>query len=91
LWAGSETYIEESVYNQLHTSDFSTQVLSPEAMRLLVLRVRDLGWRDLGHPGRVLDVPEESGSRSHCRTKELRKGMAGAFPSDAPDAESAIA
>ena len=41
LWAGSETYIGESVYNELHSSDFSKQVLSPEAMRLLVLRARD--------------------------------------------------
>jgi len=41
LWAGSEMYIGESVYNELHSSDFSKQVLSPEAMRLLVLRVRD--------------------------------------------------
>ena len=83
LWAGSETYIEESVYNELHSSDFSKQVLSPEAMRLLVLRVRDPGWRDLGHPGRVLDVLEESGSRPRWWTKELRKGMAAALASDA--------
>jgi mannose-1-phosphate guanylyltransferase len=88
LWTGSETYIEETVYNKLLFSDFSKQVLSPEAMRLLVLRVRDLGWSDLGHPGRVLDVLEESGSKPCWWTKELSKGMAVALP---PDAKSAIA
>jgi mannose-1-phosphate guanylyltransferase len=88
LWTGSEMYIEESVYNKLFCSDFSKEVLSPEAPRLLVLRVRDLGWRDLGHPGRVLDVLEESGSRPRWLTKELRKGMAAALT---PEAKSAIA
>jgi mannose-1-phosphate guanylyltransferase len=83
LWTGSETYIEESVYNRLLPSDFSKQVLSPEAMRLLVLRVSHLGWRDLGHPGRVLDVLEESDSKPRWWTKELRKGMADALPLDA--------
>jgi hypothetical protein len=34
------------------SSDFSKQVLSVGAARLLVLRVRDLGWSDLGHPER---------------------------------------
>ena len=60
LWTGSETHIGESVYNQLPCSDFSRQVLSVEIARLLVLRVRNLGWSDLGHPGRVLAVVEDS-------------------------------
>jgi mannose-1-phosphate guanylyltransferase len=61
LWTGSETHIEESAYNQVPSSDFSRRVLSVEIARLLVLRVRNLGWSDLGHPGRVLAVLEESG------------------------------
>jgi hypothetical protein len=60
LWTGSETHIEESAYNKLRSSDFSKHVLlSRETMRLRHLRVRDPGWRDLGHLGRVLDVLEE--------------------------------
>jgi mannose-1-phosphate guanylyltransferase len=79
---GSETYIEESVYDQILSTDFSRQVLSRETARLLVLRVRDLGWSDLGHPGRVLAILEESGSKPRSWTKELRKGMAVAEPSE---------
>jgi mannose-1-phosphate guanylyltransferase len=78
LWTGFETCIEESVYSQLPSTDFSKQVLAPQASRLLVLRVRDLGWSDLGHPGRVLAVLDKKRSRPHWWTKELRKGMAAA-------------
>jgi mannose-1-phosphate guanylyltransferase len=88
LWTGSETYIEQFVYNNLLSSDFSRQVLSQEAMRLLVLRVRHLGWRDLGHPSRVLHVLEESGSKPRWLTKELRNKMTAALPLGA---ESAVA
>jgi len=76
LWTGSETHIEESVYGQILSSDFSKQVLSREAARLLVLRVRNLGWNDLGHPGRILAILEESSLKPGWWTKELRKGMA---------------
>jgi mannose-1-phosphate guanylyltransferase len=76
FWTGSETSIEESVYNEVPLTDFSKQVLSPEGARLRVLRVRDLGWSDLGHPGRVLAVLDESRSRPRWCTKELRKGLA---------------
>ena len=62
LWSGSEMHIDEAVYNQVPFSDFSKHVLSVEISRLLVLNVRDLGWSDLGHPGRVLAVLEKSNS-----------------------------
>ena len=63
LWTGSETHIDDSVYDQVPFSDFSRHVLSAETSRLLVLRVRDLGWSDLGHPGRVLAVLENNNSK----------------------------
>jgi mannose-1-phosphate guanylyltransferase len=63
VWTGSEAHIEESTYNQVRSSDFSRHVLSVEIARLLVLRVRDFGWSDLGHPGRVLAAVEEDGSK----------------------------
>jgi mannose-1-phosphate guanylyltransferase len=63
LWTGSETHIDDSVYNQVLCSDFSRQVLSAEISRLLVLRVRNLGWSDLGHPERVLAVLENNNSK----------------------------
>ena len=72
LWTGSEAQIEESAYNKVLSSDFSRQVLSVEVARLLVLRVRNLGWSDLGHPGRVLAVLEESNSKPRW-VREWRK------------------
>jgi mannose-1-phosphate guanylyltransferase len=68
LWTGSERYIEESVYDRLPSIDFSRQVLSAATTRLLVLRVRDLGWNDLGHSGRVLAILEENGSNPEWMT-----------------------
>jgi len=72
LWAGSETLIDGSAYDLVPSSDFSRQVLSVEHSKLLVLRVRDLGWSDLGHPGRVLSAIKNSGSDPHW-LKEWRQ------------------
>jgi mannose-1-phosphate guanylyltransferase len=79
LWTGFETHIEESVYSRLPSTDFSGQVLSLQAGRLLVLRVRGLGWSDLGHPGRVLTVLEGIKLRPRWWRRELRKGMQRAY------------
>jgi len=63
LWTGSETQIDEFTYNQIPTSDFSRQVLSIEIENLLVLRVNNLGWSDLGSPNRVVAVLQTSASQ----------------------------
>ena len=68
LWTGSERNIEESAYALLPAIDFSSQVLSATTARLLALRVRDLGWNDLGHAGRVLAILEENGSNPEWMT-----------------------
>lgn len=68
LWTGSERNIEESAYALLPAIDFSSQILSTATARLLALRVRDLGWNDLGHAGRVLSILEESGSNPEWMT-----------------------
>ena len=88
VWNGSETHIEESVYHQVLCSDFSKQVLSVGAARLLVLRVRDLGWSDLGHPERVLAALEEGGFQPSWMGEW--KGMQTAVAAR-PGAESAVA
>ena len=61
-WNGAEAHLEESAYDQVPSSDFSRQVLSAAVARLLVLRVCELGWSDLGHPERV--VAPSSGTAS---------------------------
>jgi mannose-1-phosphate guanylyltransferase len=54
LWKGRETHIEHSIYTRMPSTDLSKQVLSTETKRLMVLRLGDVGWSDLGDPGRVL-------------------------------------
>jgi mannose-1-phosphate guanylyltransferase len=54
LWAGSETHVEESVYERIPPADFSRHVLAVEPARLLVERVSKLGWSDLRHPEHVI-------------------------------------
>ncbi len=54
LWRGSETHLEHSIYKAMPFADLSKQVLSAETKRLLVLRMGDVGWSDLGDPERVL-------------------------------------
>lgn len=68
VWSGCETQIEHWIYNRMPSTDFSRHVLSTEFNRLLVLRVRDLGWSDLGHPERVLVAVEEGGLRPSWTT-----------------------
>lgn len=48
--------IAAAVYDGIHTSDFSRQVLAPNTHRLLALRLQNLEWHDLGHPDRVVSV-----------------------------------
>lgn len=61
LWKGEETHIEYSVYMHLSTTSFSHEVLAAETERLLVLRLNDAGWSDLGDPQRVVAAILESG------------------------------
>jgi mannose-1-phosphate guanylyltransferase len=56
LWAGSEVHVPDSLYAQVRSTDFSRQVLAPQAGRLAALRLDHAGWSDLGHPERVLAV-----------------------------------
>jgi mannose-1-phosphate guanylyltransferase len=42
-----------AVYGQIETGDFSKRVLSGTTERLAVLNLGDIGWDDLGDPGRV--------------------------------------
>jgi mannose-1-phosphate guanylyltransferase len=58
-WAHGET-----AYAALAPGDFSHQVLSVSAERLVVLRLTDVGWSDLGTPERVMFALTRSGLRS---------------------------
>jgi mannose-1-phosphate guanylyltransferase len=54
LWKGTETHIEHALYKRMPSADVSKQVLSTQTTRLLVLRLGDAGWSDLGDPERVM-------------------------------------
>ena len=51
-----ETRIPDSLYDWISPTDFSRQILSPGARRLVTLRLENVQWNDLGDPNRVLSI-----------------------------------
>lgn len=52
----AETKIGDWVYDQIAQTDFSRQVLSTGARRLITMSLGESDWNDLGDPGRVLST-----------------------------------
>jgi mannose-1-phosphate guanylyltransferase len=52
------------LYSQIEDSNFSHQVLAMRAEDLMVMRVGDVGWSDLGEPNRVLSTFARIGVQS---------------------------
>jgi mannose-1-phosphate guanylyltransferase len=61
LWGGWEAHIPDSLYQRVHSVDFSREVLSVQTKRLVALRMGRTGWSDLGHPERVMAVLQAAG------------------------------
>jgi len=61
VWAGKETHIEYSLYERVPSVSFSHRVLSAETDQLVVFRLNEVGWSDLGDPGRVVMAVRDSG------------------------------
>lgn len=53
LWDGQETHVHSNVYEDLPELGFSSAVLSTAVSRLLVMRLENTGWTDLGNPTRA--------------------------------------
>ena len=53
------------LYSQIEDSNFSHQVLAARPEDLMVMRVGDVGWSDLGEPNRVLSTLARIGVQSH--------------------------
>ena len=51
-----DLHVPASLYSAIPTVDFSRDVLSPNAFRLLAVPLNGLEWHDLGHTDRVLSV-----------------------------------
>ena len=52
------------LYSELGETNFSHQVLAVRPEDLMVMRVGDVGWSDLGEPNRVLSTLAQIGVRS---------------------------
>ena len=52
------------LYSRIEDSNFSHQVLAVRPEDLMVMRVGDVGWSDLGDPGRVLSALARLGEQS---------------------------
>lgn len=55
----------DELYSQIEDSNFSHQVLAVRPEYLMVMRVADVGWSDLGEPNRVLSTLARIGRESH--------------------------
>lgn len=51
-----ELRVATFVYDNIPTVDFSRQILTPNASRLLVSQLKGMDWHDLGHADRVISV-----------------------------------
>ena len=56
-----EKRLVERLYDRIDPADFSRQVLSLAARRLLTLRLGEVEWNDLGDPDRVIHALLKSG------------------------------
>lgn len=81
MWAGQETSIQKSLYRRVPWISFSRRVLSAEPSNLIVLRLNDAGWSDLGDPGRAMMAVRESGCEpAWIREWKSAKGVAASAP-----------
>jgi len=82
-------HIPESAYERMHAVDFSREILSVQAGRLLALRMDFVGWNDLGHPERVMDVLRSVGFTPSWMREWQAPGRAANVAT--PRAEAAVA
>ena len=63
LWSGAEVHLPAWLYDRFCAIDFSRDILSLQAQRLIALRMVDIEWNDLGRPERVMDVLHAAGMK----------------------------
>ena len=61
----AEPRVLAALYSQMEDTNFSHQVLAIRPEDLMVMRVGDVGWSDLGEPNRVLSTLARIGVESH--------------------------
>ncbi|HEX6043640.1 MAG TPA: sugar phosphate nucleotidyltransferase [Pyrinomonadaceae bacterium] len=63
--SAAEQQAVSELYSHIEDSNFSHQVLAVRPEDLMVMRVGDVGWSDLGEPNRVLSTLARIGVQSH--------------------------
>jgi mannose-1-phosphate guanylyltransferase len=63
--ARGEMLMDDSLYANIETGDFSRQVLAAETGRLTVHRLGPVVWSDLGDSGRALEALAHAGEEPH--------------------------
>ena len=61
LGSANASFFIETVYRNMRTVNFSSEILSPMASRLRVLAVPEVGWSDWGSVERILASAKEMG------------------------------
>ncbi len=79
-----ETRIADWVYERITPTDFSRQVLTPGARKLVALGLGDVEWNDLGDPERVISTLVGRGAELPEWAHRWRKSAARAAGGEAP-------
>jgi mannose-1-phosphate guanylyltransferase len=64
LGTPEERAVVKSIYSWIEETNFSTEVLERSSDDLLVMRVSDVGWTDLGEPDRVVGTLVQLGIKT---------------------------
>ncbi len=71
-----ETRIADGVYERITPTDFSRQVLTPGAKRLVAMGLGEVDWNDLGDPERVISTLVSRGAELPEWARRWRKSAA---------------
>lgn len=71
LGTSHEKPVVRAIYSWLHEINFSSDVLEKATERLMVMRVGDVGWSDLGEPQRVMGTLGQLGIKPEWAISSL--------------------
>ena len=61
LGTSHESAVVRAIYSWVNETNFSTDILEKATEQLMVMRVGNVGWSDLGEPNRVLGTLNQLG------------------------------
>ena len=69
LRTAQEKPLLRAIYSWLPESNFSSDILEKATESLMVMRVANVGWSDLGEPQRVLGTLDQLGIKTHWQAQ----------------------